>query len=70
MPEDTAPKGQGVHGVAEVKMAIVNFVDGHGKEQTRFALVMPDGQVRLLKDNGEPAQAWLGAEILKHLKKA
>ncbi len=62
--------GGEVKGVAELKLVMVKYRDGHGIEAIRLAFVTPDGEVYFLDDravNLKPAQTWLKNGVAKAL---
>lgn len=63
--------GGKVKGVVEVKTLLVNYIDGHGLESTKLAVVIPGGEVYFFGREAldlRPAQTWLKASITEHVK--
>lgn len=62
--------GREVRRVAEIKLAMVEYVDGdHPTPVTRLVAVQPGGRVTFLDDDvvGKPAQAWFSAAVIAKL---
>lgn len=60
-----------VHQVAELKLMVVDYTDGHGERMTRPVIVGPADQVSFLDDKavGKTAQTWLTEKILKVIRR-
>lgn len=53
-----------------VKTVLLKFRDGHGKEQTKLAIVIPGGEIYFMGKEAvdlRPAQQWLKAAVLKSM---
>lgn len=59
-----------VIGVVEVKQVMIKLRDGHGREMTKLALVVPGGEIYFLDDrtvNTKPAQGWVKSAVISKL---
>lgn len=63
--------GGEVLGVMEVKTVLVRFRDGHGREETKLAVIIPGGETYFFgrgSVDDRPAQTWLKEGINRKLK--
>lgn len=64
--------GGKVEGVLAVTTALVKYTDGHGKTETKLAVVIPGGEVYFLSNNSidmRPAQTWLKEGVQRMVNK-
>jgi hypothetical protein len=69
--EEEGLGGGKVKGVLPVKTVLVSYQDGHGKVETKLAVIIPGGEVYFFGREAldlRPAQKWLKKEVVELTK--